>query len=189
MKQYYIDRRTVLGVGGTALAASLAGCTGDGGGTPTDTFESGDDGTPTPTSMPEADATVTVGPGGDLVFEPAELSVDLGATVAWTWDSDGHSATPNDIPDDSDWQGTGTTLHDAGFSHAHTFEIEGRYSYYCDPHRGAGMNGTLVVGDAPTPTGSGGDGGTPTSTEGDGGGGNGGTPTSTEGDGGGGGPY
>ena len=34
---------------------------------------------------------VTVGPGGALVFLPDALVIDIGDTVRWTWDSDGHN--------------------------------------------------------------------------------------------------
>lgn len=117
-----------------------------------------------------ADETIRVGPGGDLVFDPAETSVDVGATVEWVWDSDTHTVTPERIPDGSDWEGTGTTTHDAGYSHSHTFETEGQYDYYCEPHRSAGRVGTLLVGDVSS------DGGTDDGTDDD----ETGTPTPTE---------
>lgn len=159
-------RRDVLRLGGAAVAATLAGCTG-GDGSPTPTEAAGDGATPTDGSGGSPNATVTVGPGGDLRFDPADRSVDVGAVVQWSWDSDTHTVTPNEIPADSDWTGTGTTIHDAGFAHSHTFEVAGRYTYYCKPHRSAGMTGVLTVGDV---DGGGGEGPTatpsPTPTDG-----------------------
>jgi plastocyanin len=167
-----LDRRDLLRATAVVLAGSLAGCTGGGGGgdggaeqdSPTDAGGSGGS---------DADETVVVGPGGSLSFDPAELSVDAGATITWEWDSDGHTVTPTDIPDGSDWEGTGSETHDGGYTHTHTFETEGVFDYVCEPHQGSGMVGTIEVGDvsgsgsgetdSPTPT----DGGDGSSGDGD----------------------
>lgn len=142
-----MDRRAFLRRAAPLGAVALAGCAG---GDPTATDGPTDTATPTATATstptaPDADLVVEVGPGGSLVFDPADASVDPGATVAWVWRSGGHSVTPVER-DGTEWSGTGTTLHDAGFVHEHTFEAEGTYGYYCAPHRSAGMTGTLVVG-------------------------------------------
>lgn len=153
-----VDRRELLQAGGVVLGVSLAGCLGGAG---------DGDGSDGSDGSGDADETVVVGPGGSLSFDPAELSVDAGATVTWEWDSGGHTVTPTEIPSDSDWEATGSETHDSGYTHTHTFETEGVYDYVCEPHQGSGMVGTVEVGDV-----SGGDGGTdsptPTSTEGDG---------------------
>lgn len=125
---------------------ALAGCSGS---DPTD--EPAATSTTTPTATPDADLVIEVGPGGSLVFDPAAASVDVGDTVAWVWRSANHSVTVESSPADADWSGTGTTLHDTGFVHEHTFDVAGVYDYYCNPHRGSGMEGTVTVGDA-TPT-------------------------------------
>jgi len=36
-------------------------------------------------------------------------------------------------------------LGDAGETFTKKFDVAGTYSYYCEPHRGAGMVATLVV--------------------------------------------
>ena len=36
---------------------------------------------------------VTVGPNGNLVFDPASVTIQVGDQVKWTWDSGGHSTT------------------------------------------------------------------------------------------------
>ena len=36
-------------------------------------------------------ASVTVGPGGQSVFDPASATVRMGGTVTWTWGSSNHS--------------------------------------------------------------------------------------------------
>lgn len=160
-------RRRFLGA--VAAAAALAGCTGESE-MPTDTESpTGTDApgeSPTDVGTPSSDATVTVGPGGDLRFDPKTLEVDPGATVAFVWDSDGHTVTVDAQPEGADWTATGQSTEGAGYAHTHTFEVAGRYDYYCEPHRGAGMVGSVLVGD-------GGDGGTDGAT----------TATTTSGDG------
>lgn len=175
-------RRRILAGLGTAGSLALAGCTGgsgDGGG---GDDGGGDVGTDTLTPAPvEADETVRVGPDGDLVFAPAELRVEVGATVAWVWDSSGHTLTVQRKPGASDWRGTNLSTKETGYVLTETFDVEGRYDYYCTPHQSAGMSGTLLVGgESPTGTataaGSPTDETTPTSpspTDGSGGGGDG----------------
>merc|ERR1712028_248380 len=38
-----------------------------------------------------------------------------------------------------------TQLGDEGETFTKKFDVAGSYAYYCEPHRGAGMNGALVV--------------------------------------------
>ncbi|MEF8842064.1 MAG: plastocyanin/azurin family copper-binding protein [Haloarculaceae archaeon] len=117
-----MDRRTMLRLGGLALASSIAGCSGSSPDTGGDTGEP----TGTATATPEPTATPTSGssdggtPGADVlggpddlqsratvealsldedqgagqfVFSPAVLWVESGATVTWEIGSGSHSAT------------------------------------------------------------------------------------------------
>jgi plastocyanin len=164
-------RRAVLG-SAAAITTGLAGCTGsqDGGdGGEAGDGEDGESG-PTPTATPDptpdptptdtataapttgADETVVVGPNGDLVFDPAELDVDVGTTVRWRWDSGGHTVTVESQPNGAGWTATGQQTHSSGYTHTHTFEVAGTYEYVCLPHESAGMVGSVVVGDVGTPT-------------------------------------
>ena len=47
--------------------------------------------TTTTTTLPGSIPTVTVGPGDDLRFEPATITVHAGDTVRWNWGSSGHN--------------------------------------------------------------------------------------------------
>ncbi|SNZ06403.1 Plastocyanin [Natronoarchaeum philippinense] len=94
-----------------------------------------------------ADHEISVGPGGELVFDPEELRIDRGDTVRWVWESDNHLIQSKEIPAASDWTGN-ENVEDAGFVYEHTFDIEGVYEYACAPHEAIGMVGTLVVGNA-----------------------------------------
>ncbi|WP_394741316.1 DUF4397 domain-containing protein [Natronococcus roseus] len=88
--------------------------------------------------------TVTVGPDGDLVFDPEELEVEAGTTVEFVWDSDGHNVVPTSVPDGADWEGESENL-DAGATYEHTFEQEGTYEYVCEPHEAQDMVGEIHV--------------------------------------------
>jgi plastocyanin len=91
---------------------------------------------------------VVVGPGGDFVFEPEELTIAPGTAVEFTWESDGH----NVAPEEGDWGHL--PIEDTGFSFTTPpFEETGSFPYVCEPHASAGMKGTIEVAE-----GGGGDG-------------------------------
>ncbi|TQQ79262.1 halocyanin domain-containing protein [Halonotius terrestris] len=118
-------RRTVLqAVGGTALAASLAGCGGS--------------------SEPEP-VTVMVGAGNGLAFEPAEIEIETGTTVIWEWTGEGgeHNVVATDDAFAS--HEDGNVESEAGYTYEYTFDTAGTYEYECIPHSANGMVGTVVV--------------------------------------------
>ncbi|GAB6860643.1 halocyanin domain-containing protein [Haloplanus litoreus] len=92
------------------------------------------------------------GNGGPYAFGPAAVRIDPGTTVTFDWVSDTHNILIEEQPSDADWGGV-DAIENTGFSHEHTFETEGIYKYYCQPHLALGMKGAIVVG------GSGGSGG------------------------------
>lgn len=125
---------------------------------PTDTSTEGATGTDTPTDSPtstpthtprsEVAAEVVVGPDASFRFEPSTVEIAAGETVRWIWDSRGHNVKPGDVPSDADWSGTPgerSKTYQSGYTYTHTFEAAGEYGYYCVPHRGQGMTGTVVV--------------------------------------------
>src|SRR5262245_59164687 len=97
---------------------------------------------------------VTVGPGFDLVFDSASVTIHPADQVKWTWASSGHSTTsgspgmPNGIWDSG--------IQNQGATFTQTFNSAGTFPYYCTPHGGCcGMVGTVMVVNAspsPTPT-------------------------------------
>lgn len=89
--------------------------------------------------------TIAVGPGGENVFDPDEVTIEPGTTVEWTWESNGHNVVVDDAPDDADWEGDDDDTYNEGHTHEHTFEVPGEYEYYCSPHEAFGMTGTVVV--------------------------------------------
>lgn len=80
-----------------------------------------------------------------MSFDPDSLEIEPGDTVKFVWDSSGHTVTVLSQPDGANWEGVDET-QDEGYTHSHTFEVEGEYSYECDPHGGMGMTGEILVG-------------------------------------------
>jgi plastocyanin len=99
------------------------------------------------TAAGATDVEVTVGPGGSLVYEPAELYVAPGSTVTFSWGSDNHNIVVESQPDGAGWEGV-EGLQNEGFEYEHTFETMGEYEYYCSPHRSTGMVANIVVNEA-----------------------------------------
>jgi len=95
-----------------------------------------------------SEVTVQVGATSNQVaYAPTAIWVDPGTTINFEWVSNGHNVVPNNQPGGADWRGSGDTLEDEGFTDSHTFETEGMYTYYCQPHEQFGMKGAVAVGD------------------------------------------
>ena len=91
---------------------------------------------------------VAVGPNGNFIFDPDALSITPGTTVKWTWESDNHNIVPSSTPSGSNWEGTSgppTKTYDTGHTYSHTFSATGTYEYFCEPHKPAGMAGSITV--------------------------------------------
>lgn len=133
------SRRAILGLGGTVLTGvGTAGCLGG--------------------SQPTQTVTMTE----DFGFDPKTVRVDVGGRVEWTNDSAiGHTVTAYEaeIPEEASYFASGgfsserearTNLSEGLVNpdgqYGHTFEQSGRYEYFCLPHEGSGMVGTVRVG-------------------------------------------
>ena len=165
MENDALSRRAFLRAGTAgAAAAGAAGTAAAQEGTETGTAGGTDAGTATGTASGGGGGggmetqEVTVGPGGSLVFEPAELTITPGTTVRWVWDSNNHNVVPQSQPEGESWGGEGSegTTFDSGHEYTHTFETLGTYEYVCTPHASAGMEGSIEVVESietPAPTG------------------------------------
>lgn len=82
--------------------------------------------------------------GGLLKFEPTELTIKSGDTVKWV----NNKLAPHNVVFEGD-KATAfnhkALLFSSGESFETTFNDPGTYSYYCEPHRGAGMIGKITV--------------------------------------------
>jgi plastocyanin len=88
---------------------------------------------------------VHVAPNGSITFSPMNLQIAVGDTVQWTWDSGGHTVTSGASCTSDGKFGTGTTTENAGFTYSFRFTTAGSFPYFCVPHCGAGMTGTITV--------------------------------------------
>jgi plastocyanin len=109
-------------------------------------------------ATPASAATYEVKMGSDsglLVFEPAQLSIKAGDTVTWV----NNKMAPHNVIFDANTIPTADkdlatkVSHDQltfapGESYSTTFTADmpvGEYTYYCAPHRGAGMVGKITL--------------------------------------------
>jgi len=95
---------------------------------------------------------VTVGFKGALAFSPATVNIAVGDTVRWTWAASGHNVVSgmggvadNNFCSPSDMNCAGAKTSLVNFVYTHTFAAAGAFPYFCAPHAGAGMTGTVNV--------------------------------------------
>mgnify|MGYP001119303695 CR=1 FL=1 len=96
-------------------------------------------------ASPATAGTVEVKMGSDnglLSFVPSEVEISAGDTVKWV----NNKLAPHNVV----VKGHPELSHKAlafapGETFEETFDEPGTYTYYCEPHRGAGMIGKVVV--------------------------------------------
>lgn len=107
---------------------------------------------------PSTSATVSMVSGDNGThFESHVVWVEQGGTVTWELTSGSHTTTayaaendtPQRIPDSAKSWDSGT-ISEEGETFEHTFETRGVYDYYCVPHEGTGMIGSVIVGEPDT---------------------------------------
>ena len=84
------------------------------------------------------------GNGGTFAYAPPAVRVSPGTTVTFNWTSNTHNVLVEEQPGDAEWEGY-EPIENTGFTYEHTFEVEGVYKYYCEPHLSLGMKGVVVV--------------------------------------------
>jgi plastocyanin len=122
---------------------------GDGGALPGDAGAQGGD---TGAAAGPATVTVTVAPNDAHVFSPSTVTIRVGDTVRWVWAATGHTVTSgtNGNADGlfcspADGTCAGTPTSPAGTTYDHRFESAGTFPYFCRPHAGMGMAGSVTV--------------------------------------------
>jgi plastocyanin len=135
----FYDRRAVLRLSAATLATlSTAGCLSG-----------------------QVSSGQTIRMPDNLTFEPRITMIEPGETVTWTNESDiDHTVTAyeDEIPDEAAYFASGDleserTARDRvtegliapGENYEHTFNQLGTYGYFCIPHEGSGMVGTVRV--------------------------------------------
>ena len=94
---------------------------------------------------PAAAETVTVKMGADngmLAFQPKQVTISAGDTIKWV----NNKLPPHNVVFDkaSKYDHKGLVFS-PGESFESTFDEPGEYTYWCEPHRGAGMIGKIIV--------------------------------------------
>jgi len=87
---------------------------------------------------------------GQLVFVPDEIKICKGDTVTWVNNKGGpHNVVFDEeaVPDGVDVESISMDgqLGEVGETYSKKFDKAGTYGYFCEPHRGAGMNANLIV--------------------------------------------
>jgi len=92
------------------------------------------------------EVTVEVGVEGNgnfWAFGPPAIHVDPGTTIIWEWT--GQGSAHNVVAEDESYS-SGSPVAQAGTTFERTYDEDGIYKYYCDPHLSVGMKGAVVVG-------------------------------------------
>ena len=96
-------------------------------------------------ASPASADTVTVkmgSDGGQLVFEPKVVTIKVGDSIKW----ENNKAFPHNIVFDGHAELSHKKLAQKPKAELEsTFNEAGEFSYYCSPHRGAGMQGKVIV--------------------------------------------
>jgi plastocyanin len=133
-------------LGPTVGAQSATATVADAEGSPVTFTATAEDDEPPPPPPPPADATIQVlGPSGGNLFNPADVTIQVGQTVEWVWPTGaiGHNVTPDD-----EEPTTSGPVANGPNTYSFTFNTAGTYNYYCVAHGGpggAGMSGTVTV--------------------------------------------
>merc|ERR1719326_1415501 len=87
---------------------------------------------------------------GQLVFVPDEIKICAGDKITWTNNKGGphnvvfdEEAVPSGV--DAEKISMDDQLGDPGATYSVTLSTKGNYAYFCEPHRGAGMNANVIV--------------------------------------------
>tara|TARA_R100001480_G_scaffold153672_2_gene157161 strand:- start:282 stop:605 length:324 start_codon:yes stop_codon:yes gene_type:complete len=93
-------------------------------------------------AVPAWAVDVTMGSGGNLVFEPNEITISAGDTVHFI-----NEALPphNIIVEGRSDLSREALLFSPGETQDVVFADPGDYNFFCGPHQGAGMTGTVHV--------------------------------------------
>ena len=84
----------------------------------------------------------------DFAFIPSSLNIQAGDTVRWTWGNSGHTVTSGSGCASNGLFNSG--LGNTGFVFTFTFNTGGAFPYFCIPHCGIGMAGSVTVSGPPS---------------------------------------
>jgi len=93
-------------------------------------------------ALPAWAVDVTMGSNGNLVFEPNDISISVGETVHFV---NGMLPPHNIIVEGRADLSRESLMFNPGESQDIKFADAGDYDFFCGPHQGAGMIGTIHV--------------------------------------------
>ena len=85
---------------------------------------------------------ITMGSGGNLIFDPSDVTIDAGETVHFV---NGMLPPHNIIVEGRADLSRESLMFNPGESQDILFADAGDYDFFCGPHQGAGMTGTIHV--------------------------------------------
>jgi plastocyanin len=95
---------------------------------------------------------VVVGLDGGLTYTPAQVNIDAGDTVVFTWTGNNHDVVSSSTGCNTAAGPMNSPVLNRGATFNVTFPTAGTYPYICTvgTHCASGMRGTVVVGGSPT---------------------------------------
>jgi plastocyanin len=93
-------------------------------------------------ALPAYAIDVTMGVDGNLAFDPPDISISAGDTVHFV---NGMLPPHNVVVEDHPELSHEGLVFAPGESFDITFDEAGTYTFWCAPHKGAGMIGTIEV--------------------------------------------
>ena len=79
---------------------------------------------------------------GDFAYVPAKLTIAVGDTVRWVWTEGTHTVTEG-TDCTAKAGGFDSARHAAAFTYQHTFDVAGRFDYFCDYREHCTMMGQV----------------------------------------------
>ena len=93
-------------------------------------------------AVPAWAVDVTMGSGGNLIFDPSDITINAGDTVHFV---NGMLPPHNIIVEGRADLSRESLMFNPGESQDIKFADAGDYDFFCGPHQGAGMIGTIHV--------------------------------------------
>ena len=93
-------------------------------------------------AVPAWAVDVTMGAGGNLIFDPSDITINAGETVHFV---NGMLPPHNIIVEGRADLSRESLMFNPGESQDIKFANAGDYDFFCGPHQGAGMIGTIHV--------------------------------------------
>mgnify|MGYP001479014874 CR=1 FL=1 len=93
-------------------------------------------------ALPAWAVDITMGSNGNLIFEPNDVTINAGDTVHFV---NGMLPPHNIIVEGRADLSREALMFSPGESQDITFNEAGDYEFFCAPHQGAGMTGTIHV--------------------------------------------